>query len=77
MRKQYTVKRASSFQDWITTYHDGIKNRVDKVWLDDYANYTDKLEAEGYERAYTKEEVQEAKEKYECMLARQLVEEVR
>ena len=77
MKKQYVVKRASSFQDWITTYHDGVKNRVDKVWLDDYADYTDKLEAEGYERAYTKEEVQEAKEKYERMLARQLAEEAK
>ena len=77
MRKQYIVKRASSFQDWITTYHDGVKNRIDKVWLDDYADYTDKLEAEGYELAYTREEVQEAKEKYERILARQLVEEVR
>ena len=74
MRKQYTVKKASHFQDWITTYHDGVKNRMDKVWLDDYANYTDKLEAEGYEIAYTKEEIQEAKEEYERKLARQLVE---
>lgn len=74
MRKQYTVKKASFFQDWITTYHDGVKNRVDKVWLDDYANYTDKLEAEGYEIAYTKEEIQEAKEEYERKLAHQLVE---
>ena len=77
MRKQYVVKRASSFQDWITTYHDGVKNRVDKVWLDDYADYIDKLEADGYERAYTKEEVQEAREEYERLLARQLVEEKR
>ncbi len=77
MRKQYVVKKASSFRDWITTYHDGAKIQSDKVWLDDYADFTDRLEAEGYERAYTKEEVQEAKENYERLLARQLVEEVR
>ena len=74
MRKQYTVRRASSFQDWITTYHDGVKNRIDKIWLDDYANYTDKLGADGYERAFTKEEVREAREEYERKLAHQLVE---
>jgi hypothetical protein len=73
MRKQYVVKKASSFQDWITTYHDGVKIQNDKVWLDDYNDFTDKLEADGYERAYTKEEVQEAKEAYERLLARQLV----
>ena len=77
MRKQYVVKKASSFQDWITTYHDGVKIQNDKVWLDDYDDFTDKLEEEGYERAYTKEEVQEAKEKYERLLARQLMEVVR
>ncbi len=74
MRKQYVVKKASSFQDWITTYHDGVKIQNDKVWLDDYDDFTDKLEADGYERAYTKEEVQEAKEEYERILAKQLVE---
>lgn len=73
MRKQYVVKKASSFQDWITTYHDGVKIQNDKVWLDDYNDFTDKLEADGYERAYTKEEVQEAKEEYERLLAQQLV----
>ncbi len=73
MRKQYIVKRASSFQDWITTYHDGVKIQNNKVWLDDYSDFIDKLEAEGYERAYTKKEVQEAKDIYERLLGHQLV----
>ena len=77
MRKQYVVSKGPTFRVWIATYHDGVKNRIDKIWLDDYDDYTDKLEAEGYERAYTKEEVQEAREEYERLLARQLVEEVR
>ena len=74
MRKQYVVSAGPIFRVWITTYHDGVKIQNDKVWLDDYKDFTDKLEAEGYERAYTKEEVQEAKEDYERRLARQLVE---
>ena len=77
MKKQYVVKRASSFQDWITTYHDGVKIQMNKVWADDFADFTDKLEADGYERAYPKEVVQKAKEEYERLLARQLVEEKR
>ena len=77
MRKQYVVSKGPTFRVWIATYHDGAKNRTDKIWLDDYADYIDKLEADGYERAYTKEEVQEAKEEYERLLARQLVEEKR
>ena len=75
MIKQYTVERCATFKYWVITYHDGAKNRTDKIWLDDYADYIDKLEADGYERAYTKEEVQEAREEYERKLAHQLVEE--
>ncbi len=77
MRKQYVVSKGPTFRVWITTYHDGVKNRMDKVWLDDFDDFTRKLEKDGYERAYTREEVQEAKEEYERLLARQLMEEVR
>ena len=74
MRKQYVVSKGPTFRVWIATYHDGVKLQNDKVWLDDYDDFTQKLEKDGYERAYTKEEVQEAKEEYERLLARQLVE---
>jgi hypothetical protein len=47
-----------------------------KVWAgDELADYIDKIESEGYKKAYTREEVQEAKETYERMLARQLVKD--
>lgn len=78
VKKQYTIKEGSTFRYWITTYRDGSKMEAHKVWVGDEMNdYIDKIEAEGYEKAYTREEVQEAKEKYERMLARQLVEEKR
>ena len=78
MRKQYTVSRASNaFQRWVATYHDGVLIQRDKVWVDDYATYAYSLEEDGYELAYMKEEVQKAKEEYERLLARQLVEEAR
>lgn len=77
MRKQYIVSDGPTFYHWITTYRDGVKIENTKVWLDDYDDFIDKLEAEGYERAYTKEKVQEVKEEYERLLARQLVEEAK
>ena len=75
MRRQYVVSKGPTFRVWIATYHDGVLMRQDKVWLDDFDGFTVKLEREGYERAYTKKEVQEAKEEYERLLARQLVGE--
>lgn len=78
MRKQYVLSEGPTFRYWITTYHNGVKIENTKVWVgDEFDTLIDKLEAEGYERAYTKEAVQKAKEEYERLKARQLVEELR
>lgn len=77
MRKQYVVSKGPTFRIWIATYHDGVLIRQDKVWIDDFDDFIVKLEREGYEKAYTKEEVQKAKEDYERKVAHQLVEEKR
>lgn len=78
MIKQYVISEGPTFRYWITTYHNGVKIENTKVWVgDEFDALTDKLEAEGYERAYTKEVVQKAKEEYERLKARQLVEEVK
>ncbi len=78
MRKQYTISPGATFRYWITTYRDGSVMEKHKVWQGDEMNdYIDKIEAEGYERAYPASEVQEAKETYERLLARQLVKEQR
>lgn len=75
MRKQYIICEGPTFRYWITTYHNGVKIENTKVWVgDEFDTLIDKLEAEGYERAYTKEAVQKAKEEYERLKARQLVE---
>ena len=75
MRKQYVVREGATFRYWVTVYHDGVEVESTKVWLgDELDELTDKLEAEGYERAVTKETVQRAKENYERLLAQQLVE---
>lgn len=73
MRKQYVVSKGPTFRVWIATYHDGVLVRQDKVWIDDLDDFIVKLERDGYEKAYTKEEVQKAKEDYERKLARQFV----
>lgn len=76
MIKQYTIEEGATFRYWITTYRDGVKIENIKVTQGDEMTYLiDKLEAEGYERAYKKEVVQKAKENYERLLARQLMEE--
>ena len=75
MKKQYTVSEATTFRYWVCTYHDGVLTQQDKVWSDDLSDFTDKLEAKGYEQAYTKQVVQEAKAEYERVAARQLVGE--
>ena len=75
MKKQYTISKAATFRYWICTYRDGVLIRRDKVWSDDLDDFTVKLEAAGYERAYTKRVVQEAKAEYERMAARQLIGE--
>jgi hypothetical protein len=78
MRKQYVIQEGLTFRYWITTYRDGVMMENTKVWEgDEIDNFIDKLEAEGYERAYTREAVQEAKENYERLLAHQLIEEKR
>jgi hypothetical protein len=78
MRKQYVIQEGLSFRYWITTYRDGVKIENTKVWQgNEMDNFIDKLEAEGYERAYTREAVQEAKENYEWLLAHRLAEEER
>lgn len=75
MKKQYTISEAATFRYWVCTYHDGVRIQRDKVWSDDLDDFTVKLEAAGYERAYTKRVVQEAKAEYERVAARQLVGE--
>lgn len=75
MRKQYIINPGATFRYWITTYHDGVEIESTKVWQgDECDDLIDKLKADGYERAYTKKAVQEAKAEYEFLLARQLVE---
>ncbi len=74
MRKQYMTDFAGSFRYIIHLYHDGYLVNSTKMWFGDELNaYINKLEADGYTKAYSENEVIKAKKKYEFLLERQLV----
>jgi hypothetical protein len=70
MRKklQYRYEEYYPFQRIIKLYHDGELTEAYKVYADKLFDEIEKLEEQGYSRGYTKEEVAEAKERYEVML---------
>lgn len=65
MKKQYTYYEISNFIYMIELYHDGKLVEQHKVWLSDTAKEESRLEAQGYTYGYTKEEVEEARQRYE------------
>lgn len=65
---------AGSFRYIIHLYHDGYLVNSTKMWFgDELTAYIDKLESEGYTKAYSEDEVVKAQKKYEYLLERQLV----
>lgn len=69
MKKQYRSQHTYSFKVFIYLYHDGELVETKKFWEDDeYLNFIENLELNGYTYGYKKEEVEEAKERYEHML---------
>ena len=74
MKKQYMTSFAGSFRYVIHIYHDGYLVDLTKMWFGDELNaYIDKLESEGYTKAYSEDEVVKAQKKYEYLLERKLV----
>jgi hypothetical protein len=68
MKLQYRIVEYCGFQWLIKLYHDGKFIKSDKVYVDELDEETNKLVEQGYEYGFTKEEIQEAKERYESML---------
>lgn len=69
MKKQYRSQHTYSFKVFIYLYHDGELVETKKFWEDDeYLNFIENLELNGYTYGYKKEEVEEAKKRYEHML---------
>lgn len=69
MKKQYRSQHTYRFKVFIYLYHDGELVETKEFWEDDeYLNFIESLELNGYTYGYKKEEVKEAKERYEYML---------
>lgn len=77
MKKQYRYGDYLSFgKKYLTTYHDGELIETKVFWLDDFFDEKDRLEDAGYTYAFSKEEVEKAKERYEYMLANMIEEKM-
>ena len=69
MKKQYRSQHTYRFKVFIYLYHDGELVETKEFWEDDeYLNFIESLELNGYTYGYKKEEIKEAKERYEYML---------
>ena len=68
MKLQYTCSEHTTFQYIIRLWFDGLLVKSYKVYLDELNDEIDKIEKQGYVLGYTREEVEEARLKYEEML---------
>lgn len=69
MRKQYKV-RYVGLKTYFHLYHDGDFVGTNSVWQgDETEDERERLEADGYTYGYLNREVEEAKQRYEHMLA--------
>ena len=64
MKKQYDYYECRWPSYEIVLYHDGIKVGVERKSLLELGKYLEELEAEGYTRGYTEEDVEKARKKW-------------
>ena len=69
MRKQYRYKEATFAKYHLSIYHDGELVETKIFWGDDIDDEIDRLKMDGYTYGFTRAEVEEAKQRYERMLA--------
>ena len=74
MKRQYRLYEMTPYNSKIDLYHGGVFIKQSKVWVNEIEKETYKLKSMGYTRAYTKDEVEEAKQTYLHMLENALVE---
>lgn len=65
MKKQYDYYESRWPSYKIILYHNGIKVAAKRKNLLELDKYLEELETEGYTRGYTKEDVEEARKKWE------------
>lgn len=69
MKKQYNYGEGCFAKYYLRIYHDGKLVERKTLWADDFDKEVDKLRSAGYTYGFTKKEVEDAKQKYEHMLA--------
>ena len=68
MRKQYTLTECPTFRYHIVLYHDGKEVETVNLWAgDEFEEYIDSLEDNGYTLGYTKEELEKAYNHYKYL----------
>lgn len=69
MRKQYRYNDYTFGKKCLYIYHDGKFVERKELWIDDFLDEQERLEDEGYTYGFLDGEVEEAKQRYEHMLA--------
>ena len=68
MRRQYAIKESPSFRYNIVLYHDGIEVDRTEMWFgEEFEEYIDSLEDNGYVQGYTKDELEKAYNHYKYL----------
>lgn len=65
MKKQYDYYECRWPNHEIVLYHDGVKVGAERKGLLELDKYLEELEAEGYTRGYTEEDVEKARKRWE------------
>lgn len=68
MKKQYRCQEDTWCKKRLYVYHDGELIQSQSFYIDEIEKEINKLKSNGYIYGYTKEEIKEAKERYEIML---------
>lgn len=69
MKKQYRYNDYTFGKKRLYIYHDGKFVERKELWIDDFLDEQERLEDEGYTYGFLDGEVEEAKQRYEHMLA--------
>lgn len=76
MKKQYDCYECRWPNYEIILYHDGVKVGAERKGKLEINNYLEELEAEGYTRGYTEEDVEKARKRWEHIYENRIEEMV-
>lgn len=74
MRKQFRYSDGTFGIKYLHIYHDGKHVETKRLWIDDFWEERDKLEAKGYTYGFSNQEAMEAHQRYQY-IKENLIEE--